>query len=716
MATTTATATATMLSATTVQGMSPLMFSLQALLVRHETYITDSENERKRMTAQIEMLEAEKSTLERKNALAIQENRNLLDQLEAVNTALTDSDAQVTSLQATLLTTQQELSKLSQLATRTERLEQQLADFERDQVTWQLSVEHKEEAERSAIRRWQQAERTLASLQEQIERIERESREERERHVEVVGRMERRHAVERELNSAAGRLKGAAAARTSSREAGGTNVVSHFVKDILQDNANLQLGIVELREMLSNSNDEVEKLRTQLLEHQPTAEEVDDNASQATATRKDLRDELNRATSQEVHVHHHYHAPANNTKTPTIRRSRSKKKRYGALTPGHFTPPTGLSTPRSSISFGTPSSSAAIFGQTAVSIPSGSSQRFVDHSRHNSYSMLSSPPPSSPLSTNRTSSIFDRVFSDVGQDSSRPTTPDTEDPGSPESVPFTSKRASGGSFKTYSTPIPYRSASEGTPSLSSILDSSVDDLPSHFTQGLDHTAIPEENENEWENSTSPGIEEGSNMASPYTDDMLDLLQRPSIHQKFPLRRAASHESLLSISGMDIHTLQSRPSQLLAPTARRSITSNAVLSDAHATATRPAAISRTSDRSRSLLSGMAADQRQAGRPSLGQKVGGWVFGKWGATPTVTSPSSPLSPSQDVPQTVVKPSSKVPEGNKRSASNQSIPKVPKHRTPGINQAGPILGFFPEVKQQHLPIVNTLDEEALRMALGD
>ena len=54
-------------SAKSVEGMSPLMFSLQALLVRHESYIADSERERKAMSAHVEMLEAEKQALERKN-------------------------------------------------------------------------------------------------------------------------------------------------------------------------------------------------------------------------------------------------------------------------------------------------------------------------------------------------------------------------------------------------------------------------------------------------------------------------------------------------------------------------------------------------------------------------------------------------------------------------------------------------------------------------
>ena len=103
-------------SAKSVEGMSSLTFSLQALLMRHEAYIADSERERKAMTAHIETLEVEKLRLEKRNATVIEENRNLLDQLEAVNNAVTESDAHVVHLQATLQSTQQELQKLAQLA------------------------------------------------------------------------------------------------------------------------------------------------------------------------------------------------------------------------------------------------------------------------------------------------------------------------------------------------------------------------------------------------------------------------------------------------------------------------------------------------------------------------------------------------------------------------------------------------------------------------
>lgn len=729
-----------------VDGMSPLMFSLQALLVRHETYIADSERERRAMTAHIESLETEKAELEKRNANIISENRDLLDQLEALNNTVADSDAHVLSLQATLQSTQQELQKLSHLASRTERLERDLADFEREQAEWQTSYAAKEEGEKSAVRRWQKAERTLAELQDQMERIEKEAREERERHLEVVGRMERRHNVERELGSAAGRLKGAAALKNGGE---GNTVVSHFVKDILQDNANLQMGIVELREMLNTSNEEVETLRRQMQLHQSA--EDDETTLQPRSQRTDLREELTRANSSELHVHHHYHAPPSAPKT--LRRP--KKKRHGALTPGAFTPPSRSSTPRSSFSAYTPTPSTTILQQTSASVPQSipANQRWSMQSNATYHCMLPSSGPSSPQSTtNRTSSLFDRVFSDAGLDSSRPTTPDSEDPGSPVVGPSHVKRGSQASFRTFSAPVVQRRGlspyTTSRPSLDAII--SIEELPKLDQQPPGQDVIPEENENEWEETSShEPVEHESSVASPASEGpQTPFPLDESIYARPPLRRAASHESLLSVSGMDIHTLKSRPSQLLAPYARANgMTSQAAISDATAHAARPAAISRLSGASGvSLLSGMAAEKREAARPGLGKKVGGWMFGKWGAAPSrsgvagrdsastastnaaqadsgsASTTSTPTTITKA--QTVHRPAHHMRPGSVSSASTGeygsfdvgSTPKKLKFRPAGINQSGPILGLGPEIRISHPPVMKSLDEEALKGALGE
>ena len=599
------------------------------------------------MAAHSESLEADKQELERRNATVIEENRSLLDQLEALNNAVTESDSHVTSLQATLASSQREMQRLSNLVSRTENLERQLAEFEQEQVAWQSTLEGKEQSERSAVRRWQTAERTLSKLQEQIEQIEREASEERERHAEIVERMERRRTVERELESAAGRLKGAAAFKNGDKDRTGTRVVSHFVKDILQDNTNLQMGIVELREMLNTSNEEVENLRNQLSLHQP-AEDSEEMTPAALAP-KDLGAEMNRANSQELHVHHHYHAPPSLTKTSSIRRP--KKKRNGALVSGHSTPPSGSSTPRSSFSYSTPTSAAAILQQTSASVPapSSSSKRLSVQSNQTFYSIIGSGPSSPQSTNNRTSSIFDRVFSDNGHDSSRPNTPDTEDPGSPTFVPMHSKRGSSSSWsRTYSAPVVQRQGTLSKPMLDSIM--SIEELPKLEQQSSDQEAILEDAEPSLSDEISTTEQLFSTSTPSVANGHLDSLplQPPQPPNKYsfhhhlsqrppPLRRATSHESLLSVSGMDIHTLKPQASQLLAPFANRGLTSAAVISGTNVHAARPMASSRESATGRSILSGMAAEQRQPAKASggFGSKMGGWMFGKWGVTAAPTT---------------------------------------------------------------------------------
>lgn len=697
------------------RNSSLMEFSLQALLVRHEAYMADAETERRDMMVQIQELESEKTELQKTNEGLVGENRSLLDQLEAVNNAVGEADSRVTGLQDALQSAQQEMQRLSHFVARTERLEQQLMDFEREHEALQTSLDAKEQAEKAATRRWQTTERTLADMQDQLERIEQEAKEERERHIEVVGRMERRRAVEKELTSAAGRLKGAAASKTTGRDGAGTNVVSHFVKDILQDNANLQMGIVELREMLQNSNEEVESLRQRLVQHQPLDEEDEEAGRPAIGDRKtSLHDEINRATSQELHVHHHYHAPAPSPAGAGVRNPirRPKKKRYGSLTPSHFTPPaSGRTTPRSSVSYNTPSSMATILKQTAVSIPDSTpskKNRWSVQSNQTYQSLYASSGPSSPQSTlNRSSSIFDRVFSDGGQDSSRPTTPDTEEPSSPMLAPSKEERPSIAGYRTTSAPALHRKGfnpGPSLPSLDSIMDTSVEELPPLKPRPSNHQPIAEEPSSEWGQESSPAVESTSSVATPTATETTFNIQSSDIYSR-PLRRAASHESLLSISGMDIHTYQHRPKHSLL--TQGGVSSGTVVSSAQAHAARPAITSRTESNSHSILSGVAADQRLAPAPrqAITRKASGWIFGRWGATP-----APPIAESSSSTK-----SASIKSGSDKAKEDpQPTPKPPKLRSPGINQSGPIFGFGPEIKIHHPPVVKKLDQDELRSVL--
>jgi hypothetical protein len=681
-----------------------LTWSLQALLVRHEAYVAEAEEQKALMDLEITRMIEEKKELEANNSTLIDENRNLLDQLEGLNNVAVESDAHTQSLTATLQQTQAELQRLNTLAARTERLEREVEEYEQEQAILHASISYKTESEKSATLRWQEAERKLAAMENQLERIEREARDDKERHVEIVGRMERQRVVEKELETSAGRLKSAAAAKTTKH---GSQVVSHFVKDILQDNVNLQAGIAELREMLDNSNEQVEVLRDQLAQFTPTDMTCDVESPAPLARPSNLEKEINRASlQQEVHVHHHYHAPAEHSRKPSLTLRRPKKKR-ASLASGLFTPSTGSRTPRSSISAAspyTPSSTAAILSQTAASIPHRNVNRWSMQSHMTGSSMLSSPQSIYPPS-----SIWDRDDSLI--DSSRPTTPDSEAPTSPYFI-HQSKRSSSGS---YFRALPQPAFRDGASDRPEYYGQSSYGFPTEG-QGWtddqapsgDHGAILEEDEGHNMDSPMPSADEGRTHMPSFIDDTeISTYTRPtildeSIYARPRHRRAASHESLISVSGMDIHTLQSRPSQLLTAQSSRSFSSQAsvtaTFSLAHAA--RPALTSRTSSNSRSILEGVAAEHKASSTPSigLGQRVGGWVFGKWGSTPTPTV-------------TVSAPMDHIRVDKKRLSTTAS-----KLRPPGINQAGPIFGFGPEPQLPREPVLKTLNEEELWECLNE
>jgi hypothetical protein len=202
-----------------------------------------------------------------------------------------------------------------------------------------------------------------------------------------------------------------------------------------------------------------------------------------------------------------------------------------------------------------------------------------------------------------------------------------------------------------------------------------------------------------------------------------------------LRRVASHESLLSISGMDIHTLRSRPSQLLLLNNPRftspstSITSSKpVLSAMTATVTRASMSRRNLDSStynRSLLYGMAADQRgrlktKEIKETLGQRVGGWVFGKWGFTPTSSSSTSQVSSGPTSNRTTSVNSQKyhgTPSSGEPSTLSSEATAPVQSSSPCGTQTGPTLGLFGlEPTTQCGVVVNNLDEHALKESLGE
>ena len=607
-----------------------LTFAIQALLARHEAYIAEAAEERRNMSESIEKLENDKKELQASNARTIEENRYLLDQLEEMNDAVSNSDSQVLSLNGTLESTRIELERLTVLAGQASHLEAQLASLETEAADLHRQLASREEEKRTAVQRWQGAERTINTLQDQVDRIDKEAREDRSRHAEVVKRFERRRTVERELETAAGRLKGAAATATLGKD-GSSNVVSHFVKDILQDNAKLQLGIVELRELLMGSNEEVESLREQMILHQPVQPHTERPASGGDLNSELARTSMNdNGLSPDFHVHHHYHA------APKVKTARDRsvglaktKKRRNVTTPGLRTPSSGTQTPRTprrrssahSIEYAPDLSAATILSQTSVTIPPSSSHRWSSQS-------MQAPPslPGSPQSAFRNPSVFDII--DDNACSSRPTTPGSTSLGSPPIYPRHYKRNSDVSARSLSTQMT-PSVPQSRSGIVQAVDRYSIDHPTDSAQNplQDRSTIPEEPEDDTRISI--------------LDNHFDLLKRHA-QQTYPrLPRASSHESLLSTArGVEVPNLRNKRSQGFHP---RSSFGPSVPSIGPVTSSTAAVVSKrphprgydSSNYNRLLLHAHHNSSSSTGgptaaeeKPTLGKRVGGWVFGKWG----------------------------------------------------------------------------------------
>ena len=723
-----------------------LTFALQALLSRHESYIASSEADRAALSSQISRLESEKSTLERKNADVVRENRELLDHLEGLNDTIADSDAHIASLAATLAEAQFEVKRLTGFAARTEELERQLEQMEVGRMVLEREVKEKEDAERSALWRWKEAEGRVRSMNEQVERIEREARLERERHVELVGRMERRRVVERELEleRAAGRLKGAAAANAKKEGdgGGGKNVVSHFVRDILQDNANLQAGIVELRELLQGSNEEVQNLRELVMVHQPvswtTQGGCEDNGQAQQTT--PLNEELEwmaapKQVSQEVHVHHHYHAKFSTKKdrTPVTRRGSKKRAAIGLLTPTPGSPTMQTPSPRhssqlspppgglsQSLSYGPPSKprwsvQSAVTGSSAMSSLPNSPHSYFDH---------------------RNSSIFDRIES--MSDTSRPTSPESGGYATPQfGFGLQKGKVSELSLSAFAE-LPEDAESSNLQSVRRNLRAPDDHTPlavplqkgrlgsghiveEHGIDPLDLSTPTEPDpragiEQDFSQCQQPNHESRSEMVRELDGSSQEPQPEPLLIQP-TLRRSTSHESLVSISGMDIHIPKNSSSQIF--TLSRGSSSNSVLPSRTLPSSRPlasivevnasssnlrSASDSTAVSSVSMLTGLAASasssspqtfanakgERQGG---LGRLVGGWVREKWGIAPMAST------------------------GDLRAQAAATASVSPfAGRTPGINQKGAIPGLRPPVRTPSEVHARVVNEGLLKESLAE
>ena len=673
---------------------SSLTFSLQALLARHEAYMADAERDRLDLTGRIERLEMDKQQLEAENASKIEENRNLLDQLEMLNTTVFDSDAAVKTLEASLLSSQQAVRRLESAAARASDAERHLAMLEEDQDRLHGELRASREDARSHAQRWKEARRGILDMQDQLERIEKEARQERDRHAEVLGRMERQHELEKQLDNAAGRLKGAAASKSlQTQKSGGTSnaIVNHFVRDLLQDNANLQLGVAELREMLMNSNDEIQSLREQLLYHQPMIDQG--GVHTPTTLQAELEPQEPTKFSQELHIHHHYHV------TPKQDKGRPKKKRHG-LTPAVFSPPT-LSHPSSPVQSGqwrltVPPAAPALLSQSVpdsapiptLSMPPGPRSSSNRTAFSNPPSEFASSVPSSPRS-HRRQSVFDNPFTD----SDMPTSPSSYGAMSPTWFTSHSKKPSEASTRSFQT----------FASLDLATDSPT--IPQPIPIYADDT-IQEEDEDGEHGEEAPGwighatsTEDSTAEDSEFSRE--DDMQRPRLH------RAMSHESIMSLTGgLDIHTLKARPSQM---TLRPLGGAEAIVSGVNAQPILSRASSKRSDAAlRDTFAGFQTP-RSASNPGGAQFSGSTsltpaTLGKWvGWRPWVGSSAAPAASASAAAAAA-------------AAESMSGRDRDWGRPTGINQAGSIPGFqeyWASQKRKGAPArvnAETIDRDAL------
>jgi hypothetical protein len=724
-----------------------LTFALQALLSRHESYIASSEAERAAMATQISRLESDKHSLERKNADIVRENRELLDHLEGLNRTISDSDTHIAALAATLAEAQFEVKRLTGLAARTEELERQLEELEMGRMGMEKELKERDEAERSAVWRWKEAEGRVRSMNDQVERIEREARMERERHVEFVGRMERRRVVERELEleRAAGRLKGAAALTKKEGDGGGgTNVVSHFVRDILQDNANLQAGIVELRELLQGSNEEVQNLRELVLVHQPvsnTTQGEGEDGGEAQHTTP-LNEELEwvagpKQVPQEVHVHHHYHAKfsTKKDKTPLTRRGSKKRAAIGLLTPTPGSPIMHNSSPRHSSQHSPP---PGALGPPLSYVPPGKGRWSVQSATTGSSAMSSLPNSPHSYFDHRSSSIFDRIES--MSETSRPTSPESGGYATPQFgwgprkgqvselslSPFTeqpedAENATSRSARRILRPlddnstlaVPPQKADSGVGNI--VEEDGIDPLDiSTPTESAPRTGTEED----CSKCRQPNQKSESEMLLEL-DGASQELQHEPLLIKPSLRRSNSHESLVSISGMDIHIPKNSSSQIFA--LGRGFSSGTISTSRPLQSSRPLAsiveVNASSSNHRSasdsasaspisILSGLAAsgssslpqpsgDSKGEWQGGLGRLVGGWVRSKWGIAPMAST------------------------GDLRAqaaATASSKPNPFAGRPPGINQIGSIPGLRPPLRTPSEVHARVVNEGLLKESLAE
>lgn len=608
--------------------------------------------------------------LEASNAAKIQENRALLDQLETLNTSVSDSDAKIRLLETNLLSSNQSVRRLESAAARASDAERHLALLEQEQDRLHEELRSTREDARSHALRFKEAQRGVTDMQDQLDRLEAEAAQERERHADAIKRMERQRDVEKQLDTAAGRLKGAAATRSLQGDSKNNKIVGHFVRDLLQDNANLQLGIAELRELLENSNDEIQTLREQLMYHEPA--EDDHFASPASTLKAELEGKLDDrphhigpALSQELHIHHHYHAAPTPKPAKKLRRTRT-----GLLPLGVCTPPTSLSAP------GTPPQAGSEWGGRLTSSPTAPA--LLSHASQEDLTPTTSKPPPvwsalSHLQTDYSSSVpsspigHQRAVFDSDPPTSMASPVTSLDPLSPPWAATHVKQPSVASSRSFQS--------------LACLDSEPELPP------MPRQSIPEEDESRYDDGYGEPADLAPSSDSICTDD-IDTRPSSIMSSRRNLRRTASHESIMSLSGgLDIHTLQARPSQM---TLRPLGGADAVVTGVVAQPTLSRSSNKRSDVAlRDNFAGLKSPRTVSSPVSSHSKLRGWTAWRpWGGSGPPEPDASSPSPATHETAAAAPEASVAPVTPQKPGKDRELRDM--DRSPGINQPGAIPGF--------------------------
>ena len=331
-----------------------LTWSLQALLARHEAYVSEAEMRRATDSDIITDLTSKNNSLEAENTRLTNENLKLAARGEELNAALEESDFQVKGLTATLKETQNELTRVRTLVAGAERLEQEVVQLEMERQILQDTVFKSEEAERHAHTCWQASELAIKSLECQVEQMEKESRLAQDAQREIEQRAEKQKEIHDSVE--AHRKNSLQAAH-----AGESSIVANFTDELMKSNAGLRIDLAEVRELLMRSQAETEELRMQISFQSPVlaakarstrsailpgldlAAELEGSLDETIASNLHS-DETPHITEQpsyppglrEVHIHHHTHIapqpPPSRFRATVARHHRNKSSRSSVFT------------------------------------------------------------------------------------------------------------------------------------------------------------------------------------------------------------------------------------------------------------------------------------------------------------------------------------------------------------------------------------------------